>query len=80
MKTNERPATVLQRIADEFGDDEPFVGGSNVIGRFQLLIELGTDDEESLPVAIDKLRSVDGVHRMKVGIADTGEGSGDSSA
>lgn len=80
VKTNQRPATVLDRIAAEFDDDEPFVGGSNVIGRFQLLIELGADDKDTLRDAIERLKGVDGVHRMKVGIADTGEGSDDPSA
>lgn len=74
VKTDQRPATVLQAIADAFGDEEPFVGGSRVIGRFQLLIELGTDDGfDSLGDAVEVLEGVEGVHRVRSAVADTGK-------
>lgn len=74
VKTNQRPATVLEAIADAFGGEEPFVGGSRVIARFQLLIELGTDDGfDSLRDAVAVLEGVDGVQRVRYAVADTGE-------
>jgi hypothetical protein len=71
VKTNERPSEVLERIASDFDDAEPFVGGSRVIARFQLLIELGADDRPSLDAAIERLGAVPGVLRMRVGTTDT---------
>lgn len=73
VRTNERPKAVLAAIAEEFGDDEPFVGGSRVIARFPLLVELGSDDRTGLEEAIERLGSVSGVHAMKVGTTDTQE-------
>jgi hypothetical protein len=72
VRTSERPAVVLDAIAREFDEGEPFVGGSRVIGTFQLLIELGTEDEPSLQVAIERLLGVSGVTAAQVGTTDTG--------
>ncbi len=72
VRTSETPAVVLDAIAREFDESEPFVGGSRVIGTFQLLIELGSDDEPSLEVAIERLLGVSGVTTAQVGTTDTG--------
>jgi len=50
------------------------VGASQVIGRFPLLVELGSDEEEELGEAIERLRGLSGVgDGMWVGTTDTGE-------
>jgi hypothetical protein len=74
VRTNDRPKSVLAAIAEEFGDAEPFMGGSRVIARSPLLIELGSDDVPGLAEAIERLRNVPGVHAMKVGTTDTKNG------
>lgn len=71
VRTNDRPKSVLAAIAEEFGDAKPFMGGSRVIARFPLLVELGADDEPGLAEAIERLGHVPGVHAMKVGTTDT---------
>ncbi|MGH2540249.1 MAG: hypothetical protein ACRDGK_06990, partial [Actinomycetota bacterium] len=71
VRTNVQPKTVLEAIAAEFGNLDPFVGGSRVIGRFPLLVELGADDMPGLEDAIERLRNVPGVHTIKVGTTDT---------
>ncbi len=71
VRTSKRPAGVLDAIADEFGNEDPFVGGSRVIGRFPVLVELGADDSANLENAIERLRNVDGVLAVKVGTTDT---------
>jgi hypothetical protein len=43
-----------------------------VIGRFSLLVELGSDDRGRLNEAIEQLRGVPGVGDMRVATADTG--------
>jgi len=73
VRTNDRPKSVLAAIAEAFGDEEPFMGGSRVIARFPLLVELGSDDESELATAIERLGNVSGVHAMKVGTTDTGK-------
>lgn len=72
VRTNARPKAVLEAIAEEFGDSPLFVGASRVIGSFPLLVELGSDDEEELGVAIERLRGVSGVDDVRVGTTDTG--------
>jgi hypothetical protein len=73
VRTTERPLGVLQAIGDSFGSELPFVGASMVIGRFPLLVELGSDDMDELTEAIERLRGVPGVDEdMHVGTADTG--------
>lgn len=71
VRTDDRPANVLADIAEEFGDEQPFMGGSRVIARFPLLVELGADDETGLAEAIERLGEVPGVRGMKVGTTDT---------
>ncbi len=71
VRTNDRPKSVLAAIVEEFGDEEPFVGGSRVIARFPLLVELGSDDEPGLAEAIERLGNVPGVQAVKVGTTDT---------
>ncbi|HEY5906004.1 MAG TPA: hypothetical protein VIX39_09340 [Actinomycetota bacterium] len=71
VRTNDRPKLVLAAIAEEFGDAKPFMGGSRVVARFPLLIELGADDEPGLTAAIERLGNVSGVQAMKVGTTDT---------
>lgn len=71
VRTNDRPMDVMVAIAEEFGDEKPFIGASRVIARFPLLVELGSDDESGLAEAIERLRNVPGVHAMKVGTTDT---------
>lgn len=71
VRTDDRPTNVLAAIAEEFGDERPFMGGSRVIARFPLLVELGADDETGLAEAIKRLGEVPGVRGMKVGTTDT---------
>jgi hypothetical protein len=76
VPTSEKPRAVLAAIAKAFDESDPFVGASQVIGRFPLLVELGSDDEEELGEAIERLRGVSGVEDgMWVGTADTGDGT-----
>ena len=42
VRTTRRPDEVLDAIAEAFDRDEPLVGASRVIGRFPLLVELGS--------------------------------------
>ena len=72
VRTSETPAVVLDAIGQEFDESEPFVGGSRVIGTFQLLIELGSDDEPSLQSAIERMLGVSGVAAAQVATTDTG--------
>jgi len=80
VRTSETPMVVLDAIAAEFEEREPFVGGSRVIASFQLLIELGAADEPSLWTAIERLRSLPGVHAVQVGTTDTGREAQERSA
>ena len=72
VRTSETPAVVLDAIGQEFDESEPFVGGSRVIGTFQLLIELGSDDEPGLQAAIERMLGVSGVAAAQVATTDTG--------
>ncbi|MGZ5214087.1 MAG: hypothetical protein ACXWEG_08520 [Actinomycetota bacterium] len=74
VRTTQRPAVVLDAIAEAFDAREPFIGASRVVGTFPLLVELGSDDRDVLLEAIDRLRRVEGVNaeRTKVGTTDTG--------
>ena len=72
VRTSEAPAVVLDAIAQEFDESEPFVGGSRVIGSFQLLIELGSDEEPDLRSAVERMLGVQGVAAAQVATTDTG--------
>lgn len=73
VRTTERPGDVLVRIAEAFDYGEPLVGASRVIGTFPLLVELGSDDEDGLADAIDRLRGVRGIaDGTQVATTDTG--------
>jgi hypothetical protein len=72
IRTTEKPLTVMAAIGEAFGNGEPFIGASLVIGRFSLLVELGADDMDELDTAIEQLRGVRGVGDIRVGTADTG--------
>jgi hypothetical protein len=74
-----KPKRVLRNIVEEFNDHRPFMGAARVIGGFQLLVELGSNDWEILTTAIERLRSVDGVDEdsTQVGTTDTGEDDGE---
>jgi hypothetical protein len=83
VRTTQRPDEVLDVIAEAFDRDEPLVGASRVIGRFPLLVELGSEDQSELEGAIERLRNVDGVNgdAMQVGTVDTeAEGAKSSGA
>jgi hypothetical protein len=62
----------MAAIGETFGNEEPLIGASLVIGRFSLLVELGSDDRGRLNEAIEQLRGVPGVGDMRVATADTG--------
>ena len=72
VRTTEKPLSVMEAIGQTFGNRDPLIGASLVIGRFSLLVELGSDDMDQLNAAIEQLRSVPGVGDMRVGTADTG--------
>ena len=72
IKTTDRPRLVMKAIAQHFDEDEPFVGASQVIGRFKLVVELGSDDAGSLEAAIEQLGGIDGVGAREIGVADLG--------
>lgn len=80
VHVNQRPTQVLQSIAAGFGDEvdqygeslSPFIGGSTVIARFHLLVQLGDDDREALDQHIGSLRAVEGVDRVEVAVSDRG--------
>jgi hypothetical protein len=74
VRTSETPAVVLDAIGQAFDESEPFVGGSRVIGTFQLLIELGSDDDRSLQSAIERMLGVSGVAAAQIATTDTGRG------
>jgi hypothetical protein len=77
---NQRPTLVLQNIADGFGDEvdeygesrSPFIGGSTVIARFHLLVQLGDDDREALDRHVESLRGIAGVDRIEAAMSDRG--------
>jgi hypothetical protein len=72
VRTTQRPGEVLAAIAQAFDQSEPLVGASRVIGTFPLLVELGSDSEQGLNDAIDRLRRVEGVDEdIRVGTVDT---------
>jgi hypothetical protein len=73
VRTTDRPKLVLQQIANAFGDKRPLMGASRVIGGFQLLVELGSNDPDALEQAIERLRKVPGVGVAQVGMTDTGQ-------
>ncbi len=73
VSTTEKPLSVMAAIGEAFGNDEPLIGASLVIGRFSLLVELGSDEMDELNEAIERLRGVPGVGDIRVGTADTGE-------
>lgn len=81
VRTTQRPDEVLEAIARAFDRDEPLVGASRVIGRFPLLVELGSEDPGELEGAIERLRNVDGVNgdAVRVGTVDTGDDGSKSS-
>ena len=72
VRTTEKPLSVMAAIGETFGNEEPLIGASLVIGRFSLLVELGSDDMDELNAAIERLRGVPGVGDIRVGTADTG--------
>jgi len=72
VSTTEKPLSVMAAIGETFGNEEPLIGASLVIGRFSLLVELGSDDRGRLNEAIEQLRGVPGVGDMRVATADTG--------
>ena len=72
-----RPKAVLNRISEEFNDRRPFMGGARVIGRFQLLVELGSNFEDKLDLAIERVGAVDGVDTMEWAKTDTGDDDGE---
>ena len=72
VRTTEKPLSVMAAIGEAFGNEEPLIGASLVIGRFSLLVELGSDDMDELNEAIERLRGVPGVGDIRVGTADTG--------
>jgi hypothetical protein len=80
VHANQRPTQVLQNIADRFGDavddygesSTPFIGGSTVIGRFHLLVQLGADDRKELDRHVELLGAVDGVDRIDVAVSEEG--------
>ena len=74
IRCERRPRVVLEDIAKEFNDNRPFMGAARVIGAFQLLVELGSNFEDKLDLAITRLGSVAGVDEMLLAKADTGEG------
>lgn len=81
VRTTRKPAAVLAAIAREFDESEPLMGASRVIGTFPLVVELGSDDEEVLGAAIERLRGVSGVaDSTQVGMTDTHSGEQASSA
>jgi hypothetical protein len=77
---NQRPTLVLQNIAAGFGDEvdeygesrSPFIGGSTVIARFHLLVQLGDDDREALDRHVESLRGIDGVDRIEAALSEGG--------
>jgi hypothetical protein len=69
---NQRPSQVLGDIAAAFDDrDPPFVGGSTVIGDFDLFVELGSDERQALNPHVARLGDVPGVVRLEVAFAET---------
>ena len=72
VRTTDTPRDVMEAIGQAFGNEEPFVGASLVIGRFPMLVELGSDDMDELTDAIERLRGVPGIDDIRVGTADTG--------
>jgi hypothetical protein len=72
VRTTEKPLSVMDAIGVAFGNLPPLIGASLVIGRFSLLVELGSDDMDGLNAAIVQLRGVPGVGDIRVGTADTG--------
>jgi hypothetical protein len=80
VHTNQRPTQVLQNIAERFGDatdqygesQSGFVGGSTVIGRFHLLVQLGSDDRDELDRHVELLGTIDGVDRIEVAASEGG--------
>lgn len=73
VSTTDKPLSVMAAIGEAFGNEEPLIGASLVIGRFSLLVELGSDNKDGLDAAIEQLRGVPGVGDIRVGTADTGE-------
>lgn len=73
VQTTQRPTTVLQNVADSFGEAPPFIGASTVVGKFKLVVELGDDDRQALETKhLESLGHVDGVvPSFEWGIADT---------
>jgi hypothetical protein len=72
IRTDDKPKTVLQEIAKAFAEERPFVGAARVIGGFQLLVELGANELETLHEAVERLRELRGVGAVQVGTTDIG--------
>ncbi len=68
----DRPLQVLRAIAERWGEQDPFIGGSQLLRRSRLLIELGDEDRGALDEHIEVLRGIAGVADVKYGVADTG--------
>ncbi len=73
----QRPDIVLEAIGNEFGadvDSGPFVGGSQLLRRSRLLVQLGGPDADAVRGLVDTLRVFDGVDQedFRVGYIDPG--------
>jgi hypothetical protein len=61
---DQRPDQVLTAIGNEFGPDidyGPFVGGSQLLRRSRLLVQLGAADKDAVGSLVERLRVFDGV-------------------
>lgn len=65
-----RPGDVLQRVGDRWDGKPPFIGGSQLFRRSQLLVQLGDEDREALMGHVAELRAILGetATRFEVGI------------
>lgn len=75
IRVQDRPLQVLRAIAARWNEDDPFIGGSQLLRRSRLLVELGDEDRGALDRHIAILRDFPGVVELKVGVADTGASS-----
>jgi hypothetical protein len=66
-----RPLDVLDEVGDRYDGKPPFGGGSQLLRRNQILIELVADDRDPLDEAVAALRDMN-LGPMRVGTIDTG--------
>jgi hypothetical protein len=66
-----RPLDVLGEVGDRYDGKPPFGGGSQLLRRNQILIELVADDRDALDEAVTAVRAMD-LGPTRVGIIDTG--------